>query len=69
MEQDQPPHQSLHLLNLPPRLDPLPKPPPKRRRVNKHGTYISTSQARDHPTMSTESDMNVSGIPSTPCPL
>jgi hypothetical protein len=66
VEQDQPPHQSLHLLKLPPCLDNLPKPPSKRRRVNKRGLYISTSQARDHPTMSTESDMKVSGIPLTP---
>jgi hypothetical protein len=66
VEQDQPPRRSLHLLKLPPCLDPLPKSPSKRRRVNKCGTYISTSQTCDHPTMSTESDMNVLGSPSTP---
>jgi hypothetical protein len=36
------------------------------RRVNKRGAYISTSQACDHPTMSTELDMNFSRSPSTP---
>jgi hypothetical protein len=66
MEQDQPPRRSLHLLKLPPHLDPLPKLPSKRHRVNKHGTYISTSQTHDHPVMSTESDPNISGSPSTP---
>jgi hypothetical protein len=65
VEQDQPPRRSLHLLKLPLCLDPLPKSPSKRRRVNKCGAYISTSQDHDHPTMSTESDMNL-GIPSTP---
>jgi hypothetical protein len=66
MEKDQPPCWSLRLLKLPPHLDPLLKFPSKRCRVNKHGTYISTSQTRDHPVMSTESDMNVLGSPSTP---
>jgi hypothetical protein len=66
VEQDQPPHQSRHLLNQVPQFGLIPKPPPKRRRVNKCGTYISTTQAHDHPTMSIDSDMNVSGIPSTP---
>jgi hypothetical protein len=66
MEKDQPPHQSHHFLKLPPHLDPLPKLPSKRCRVNKRGTYISTSQTRDHLVMSTESDPNVSGSPSTP---
>jgi len=56
MEKDQPPSQSLSLLKF----------PSKRHRVNKCVTYISTSQTRDHHTMSNESYMNVSGTPLTP---
>jgi hypothetical protein len=66
VEKDHPPRRSLHLLKLPPCLDPLPNFPSKRRRVNKRGSYISTSQTHDHPVMSTELNMNVSGSPLTP---
>jgi hypothetical protein len=66
VEQDQPPRRSLRLLKLPPCLDPLSNYPPKRHRVNKCGTYICTSQACDHPTMSTKLDTNISRIPPTP---
>jgi hypothetical protein len=66
VERYQPPRRFLHLLNLPPFLDPLSKPPPKMCRFNKRDTYISTSQAHDCPTMSIESDMNVSGSSLTP---
>jgi hypothetical protein len=64
VEKYQPPFRSRRLLKLPPHLDPLLKMPSKRRRVNKFGTYISTSQTRDHPVMNYESDLNVSGSPS-----
>ena len=66
MEKDQPPHSSRYLLKLPPHFESLPKFPSKRCKFNKHGTYISTSQTRDHPVMSTESNPNVTGSPSTP---
>jgi hypothetical protein len=35
------------------------------RKVNKCGTYVSTSQTCDHPIMSIESNLNVIGSPST----
>jgi hypothetical protein len=66
MEKDQPPRRSHHLLKLPLHLESLPKFPYKRHKVNKHGTYISTSQTCDHPVMSTESNPNITGSPSTP---
>jgi hypothetical protein len=66
MDQYQRPHWSRRLLKLPPHLDPLPKFSSKRHRVNKSGTYISTSQTHDKPVMSTESDSSISETPSTP---
>jgi hypothetical protein len=57
MEQDQLPRRSRRLLKLPPHLESLPKFPSKRRKVNKRGTYISTSQTCDYPVMSTESSL------------
>jgi hypothetical protein len=66
VEQDHPPRRSRHLLKLPPHLESLLKLPSKRRKVNKCGTYISTSQTCDHLVMSIESNPNVTGSPSTP---
>jgi len=66
VDQDQPPHKSRCLLKFPPHLDPLLKFPSKRHRFNIYSTYISTSQTRDHPVMSTKLDLNVSGSSSTP---
>jgi hypothetical protein len=68
VEQDQLPHRSRCLLKLPPHLDYLLNLPSKRRKVNKHGTYISTSHTCDYPAMSTESNLNDTGSPSTPIP-
>jgi hypothetical protein len=68
MEQDQPPRRSHHLLKLPPHFESLPKFPSKRRKVNRRGTYISTSQTCDYPVMGTESSLNDTGSPSTPIP-
>jgi hypothetical protein len=66
VEKYQPPCRSHHLLKLPPHIYYLPKFPSKRRKVNKHGTYISTSQTCDNLVMSIESNPNVTGSPSTP---
>ena len=68
MEKDQLPHRSLRLLKLPPHLESLLKLPSKRCKVNKHGTYISTSQTCDYPVMSTESSPNDRESPQTPIP-
>jgi hypothetical protein len=66
VELDHPPRSSRRLLKLPPHLDSLPKFPFKRCKVNKCGTYISTSQTCDRPVMSTDSNKDVTGSPSTP---
>jgi hypothetical protein len=66
VEQDQLPSRSHRLLKLPPHLESLLKFPSKRRKFNKHGTYISTSRTCDYPAMSTESKSNVTESPSTP---
>jgi hypothetical protein len=66
MEKDQLPRRSRHLLKLPSHLESLPKFPSKRHKVNKHGTYISTSRTCDYLVISTESNLNIIGSPSTP---
>jgi hypothetical protein len=66
MKKNQPPRRYRHLLKLPPHLESLLKLPSKRHKVNKHGTYISTSQTCDHPIMSIKSNPNVIRSPSTP---
>jgi hypothetical protein len=68
VEQDQIPHRSRRLCNLPLHLESLSKFPSKRRKFNKHGTYISTSWTCDYPVMSTKSNPNDIGSPSTPIP-
>jgi hypothetical protein len=68
VEKDQPPRRFLHLLKLPLHFESLPKLPSKRRKVNKHGTYISTSQICDYQIMSIESNLNETGSPLTPIP-
>jgi hypothetical protein len=68
VEQDQPPHRSRRLWKLPPHFESLPKLPSKRRKVNKHGTYISTSQTCDYAIMGIESSLNDTGISSTLIP-
>jgi hypothetical protein len=66
MEKYQPPHKSHCLLKLPPRLESLPNFPSKRHKVNKHGTYIYTSETCYHPVMSTDSNSNITRSPATP---
>jgi hypothetical protein len=68
MEQDQPPHRCRCLLKLPLHFESLLKFPSKRHKVNKCGTYISTSQTCDYLVMGTESNVNDIGSPSTPIP-
>jgi hypothetical protein len=68
VDQYQIPHRSRHLLKLPQYLDSLPKFPSKRRKVNRRGTYISTSKTCDYPFMGIESSPNDTGSPSNPIP-
>jgi hypothetical protein len=68
VEKDQLPRRSRRLLKLPPHLESLPKLPSKRRKGNKRGTYISTSQTCDYLVMSIESNPNDITSPSTPIP-
>jgi hypothetical protein len=68
VEQDQLTRRSRSLLKLPPHLEYLPKFTSKRRKVNQHGTYISTSHTCYYPFMSIESNPNDKGSPSTPIP-
>jgi hypothetical protein len=68
MEQDQPPHRSHWFLNLPQNFESLSKFPSKRRKVNRRGTYISTSQTCYYLVMSFESSPNNTGSPSNPIP-
>jgi len=66
MDQYQLPCRSCCFLKLPLHIDSLLKFPSKRHKVNKHGTYISTSWNFDNPVMSIESNPNVTGSPSNP---
>jgi hypothetical protein len=68
LEKDQPPHRSRYLLKLPPHFESLLKFPSKRRKVNRLGTYISTSKTCDYPFMGIESSPNDTGSPSNPIP-
>jgi hypothetical protein len=68
VEQDKPPCRYLHFLKLPPYFESLPKFPSKRHKVNRHGTYISTSQTFDYQVMGTMLSLNDTGSPSTPIP-
>jgi hypothetical protein len=68
MEQGHPPCMSHCLLKLPLHFESLPKFPSKRRKVNRRGTYISTSQTCDYPVMGTVSSLNNTSSPLTPIP-
>jgi hypothetical protein len=68
MEQDHIPCKSHRLLKLPLHLESLLKFPSERHKVSKCGTYISTSHTCDYPFMTTDSNPNDKGIPSTPIP-
>jgi hypothetical protein len=68
VEKYQHPCTSHCLLKLPPHFESLPKFPSKRSKVNRRGTYNSTSQNCDYPTMSTKLSLKDTGSPSTPIP-
>jgi hypothetical protein len=63
------PHMYHHFLKLPPHLDSLPEFPSKMCKVNKCGTYISTSQTCHYLVMSTKSNLNHIRSPLTPIPF
>jgi hypothetical protein len=65
MESDQHPRWSRRLLQLPPNFESLPS---KRHRVIRRGTHTSIVQTCDSTRMSTESNLQNTGSPSTPTP-
>jgi hypothetical protein len=65
VESDQRPRRSRRLLQLPPDFESFPS---KRRRVIRRGTHTSIVQTCDSTRMSTESNLQNTGSPSTPTP-